>query len=666
MKIVGWVVIVFMICGAAIVTDITYGRFSEIALVRQDAQNFRNEASYTFFSTKNIVPRTDHVYRLPNRAEGEELLENTEPRHFRANAVGAIEPVRVARVGVPRIAFLGGSTTENNEVDEPFRFPSMVSRVLEKNGIEATTINFGVRGHTSIDSVNVLINRQQDLNADYVVLMHNINDRFRSASDQGYSAVPGTERMSSSEAVVNAAWHLLRAAWDYMSYRSNLLFTLRFNENINEAFRDDHGPRKDNEGNIVVPDGGRNEPDSMAFSRNLRVFIAAARALGKKPILMTQPLGHHDDNHETFNDVIREVATSENVWLVDLSVALGKNPRWAFLSDDIHFNNNGSIAAAEAISAVLSKSIWGRETADNEPRPKIVTLPELATRCSTNGSGELKPGNPWYLGGLRGRYPSISADGKWLLFQERVGATDRIRLADLANGKVHEIIPEEPSLSERHPAFVEVQERHVKIIYGKGAEDDNPDKIERLVELLWPGMKRRTITSTTLSGSIPAARGGRIIFAGSQGKAPDLYELAGSETQPNRLTNTEWEEWHPTISSQGDVYFISNEGGNFDVYKRTPDGTITKVWGTSADEWDPSLSSDGGYLAFASQQYGNWNLYILPLDNSNQSPIQVTSDGGDEWDPSFVNRWNMLIFAKAENSGSYLMGICLHGEKNAE
>lgn len=658
MRIVGWAFIVLLICGAAIAIDITYGRVSESSLTRQDALNFRNEAAYTLFSTKNIVPETDHAYRFPYRDEGEELLKITEPRRFRSNEVGAVEPSPAATEGATTIAFLGGSTTENNEVDEPFRFPGGVAEILKKDGMNAATLNFGVRGHTTIDSINVLINRHQDTKADYVVLMHNINDRFRSASDRGYTAVPGTERMSSLGAVSNAAQKLLGAVWDYVSYRSNILFSLRFNENINDAFRDDHGPEKDNAGNIIVPEGGRNKPDGAAFAKNLHVFVAAAHALGIEPLLMTQALGNRDEDHEAFNDIVREVASSENVGLIDLSAALGIEPHWAFLSDDIHFNNKGSIAAANVIAEVLAEKIWGQETGDVDVRPEIVALSELATHCP-KGDGDLKPGKPWHLGGLRGRYPSVSADGKWLLFQERVGAADRMRLANLTNGNVHEIAPEEPNVSERHPAFIETTDRSVKIVYGRGAEDDNPAKVEQLIELTWPDMRRRVLTSPEISGSIPTASRGRIVFAGSKGAPPDLYDMTKGLTEPRQLTDTDWEEWRPVVSSSGDVYFISNEMGNFDIYRRSSDGVIDKVWGSPADEWDPALSSDGRYLAFASRVKGNWNLYTLPLKNSDERPIQLTSDDDDEWDPSFADHWNMLVYATADRRGPRLMGLCI-------
>lgn len=661
MKFVGWFSIIMLTVSAVVGADILYGRLSDISLIRQDALNFRNEAAYTIFSTKNIVPEINHSYRFPFRDEGEELLETTEPRRFRSNKVGAVEPAPAAAEGMPRIVFLGGSTTENNEVDEPFRFPAKVGKILEENGMDAVTLNFGVRGHTSIDSINVLINRHNHLAADYVILMHNINDRFRSASDRGYTALPGTERVSSFESVWAAARHLGSAVWDFLSYRSNALFTLRFNENINDAFREDRGPKNDSEGNIVVPAGGRKKPNDDAFSKNLRVFVSAARSYGIIPILMTQPLGYRDVDQGIFNDVIREVASSEDVWLIDLDAMFGNDPRWAFLGDGIHFNNQGSIAAAEAIAAKLSEKIWGTDAmAVIDRGAKVVALTEFETHCSPKTGGEFNVGEPWLLGHLTGRYPSVSADGNWLLYQERVGSADRIRLGDLRTGRVHDIDPEDSDISERHPAFIETSDNSVKLVYGRGAEDNNPTKVEHLVELTWPEITRRAITPKNLSASIPGARGGRLVFAGSTGRAPDLYEIDLATGQINQLTKTPWEEWRPSISPSGNLYFISNNAENFDIYMRDPNGNVKLVWGSPADEWDPAVDTAGDTLAFASRRSGSWDIYALPLKETTDVPVQVTSSSGDEWDPSFADDAGALIFAKSELESSKLMGVCLY------
>ena len=175
-------------------------------------------------------------------------------------------------------------------------------------------------------------------------------------------------------------------------------------------------------------------------------------------------------------------------------------------------------------------------------------------------------------------------------------------------------------------------------------------------------MERRVLTPPEMSGSIPSVNKDTVVFAGAIGSAPDLYQVSRESGLLKRLTDTEWEEWRPALSSSGYTYFISNKAGNFDIHSRDPIGNIVQVWGSHADEWDPAVTADGHYLAFASHRSGNWDLYLLWLEKPNNQPLQLTFGDSDEWDPSFVDPWRMLIYAKAGNHGSQLMGMCLYGE----
>ena len=81
-----------------------------------------------------------------------------------------------------KILFLGGSTTENNEVDEAYRFPYLVGERLNKfTHQKFSGLNAGIRAHTTQDSLNLYLNHPSPdiANAEVVVIMHNINDRLR-------------------------------------------------------------------------------------------------------------------------------------------------------------------------------------------------------------------------------------------------------------------------------------------------------------------------------------------------------------------------------------------------------------------------------------------------------------------------------------------------------
>ncbi|MGE3777690.1 MAG: hypothetical protein AB7F89_10930, partial [Pirellulaceae bacterium] len=72
-------------------------------------------------STRSLVPDVRHTYSNPYRPEGNALLPSMQPRRFDTGADGTVLSGQAAEHAANRVLFLGGSTTECNEVDEPFR-----------------------------------------------------------------------------------------------------------------------------------------------------------------------------------------------------------------------------------------------------------------------------------------------------------------------------------------------------------------------------------------------------------------------------------------------------------------------------------------------------------------------------------------------------------------
>jgi lysophospholipase L1-like esterase len=74
------------------------------------------------------------------------------------------------------IAFLGGSTTACNAVQEDARFPGLVGRLLTEPGISTNGLNAVRSGGTLHDTLNVLLNHVLPDEPDIVVVMHATND----------------------------------------------------------------------------------------------------------------------------------------------------------------------------------------------------------------------------------------------------------------------------------------------------------------------------------------------------------------------------------------------------------------------------------------------------------------------------------------------------------
>ena len=206
--------------GIAVLADVIYGKVTGLEGIRESARLFRSETSYLLLSTSALLPDIEHRYEP---IEGDQV----DPRFLRTNPGGTIVGPDEVSEAENEILFLGGSTTESNEVDEMYRFPTVVQAIMRESGIDVRTINAGVRGHTTQDSLIAYLSRPGFRDADVVILMHNINDRLWLATFEDYSSRLPQSAPTSHSAITRSATGLLWSIWDYTSYRSNLLFAFR-------------------------------------------------------------------------------------------------------------------------------------------------------------------------------------------------------------------------------------------------------------------------------------------------------------------------------------------------------------------------------------------------------------------------------------------------------
>jgi serine/threonine protein kinase len=93
--------------------------------------------------------------------------------------------------------------------------------------------------------------------------------------------------------------------------------------------------------------------------------------------------------------------------------------------------------------------------------------------------------------------------------------------------------------------------------------------------------------------------------------------------------------WTP----DGRIVFVSNEGGNPNIWITKPDGSDRKqLTANEALNFSPIVSPDGRHIVFCAWREGKKNLWRMNLDGSN--PVQLTSGVADSF-PSITpdNRW---------------------------
>ena len=285
-------------------------------------------------------------------------INKVKPRiAFRTNARGYIEPaLRFAHPDLT-VAFLGGSTTECNFVDEDMRFPARASYLLEGKGVRANVLNMGVSGNDTQQSVNNLLNYVVTDKPDIAVLMEAANDIGHLRAHGGYEFEMGQPPTMST---------LGRLLFTKGAAHSSILALIRHANFL-----------LDNKRSIDRAKGGENlELDTRKadvpveeFKRRVRAFIGISRAFGITPVVMTQPSeGFRNEltpawvdqsDQALFNQAVRDVAAEQGVALIDLVAFLqaheSANPASAeaIFYDGIHVTDYGSGLYAEHIAERL-------------------------------------------------------------------------------------------------------------------------------------------------------------------------------------------------------------------------------------------------------------------------------------------------------------------------
>jgi hypothetical protein len=101
-------------------------------------------------------------------------------------------------------------------------------------------------------------------------------------------------------------------------------------------------------------------------------------------------------------------------------------------------------------------------------------------------------------------------------------------------------------------------------------------------------------------------------------KSEDQWSVASKLGSP---INTSSEEWHPTATSEGTLYFCSTRDGDYFIYRsRLNEGQYTEVEILDSTintpgygAWDPYIAADESYIIFTSQRpggYGRADQYI--------------------------------------------------------
>ncbi|MCH7825567.1 MAG: serine/threonine-protein kinase, partial [Acidobacteria bacterium] len=129
-----------------------------------------------------------------------------------------------------------------------------------------------------------------------------------------------------------------------------------------------------------------------------------------------------------------------------------------------------------------------------------------------------------------------------------------------------------------------------------------------------------------------------------------IYEVdrAGSQV----LLTTEGNNENPVWSDDGEwVFFASDRGGNYDIWKRRADRSLEAVLvlDLEAPVWPTSISDDGEVLLFDSGVFPNRDVGILALDTQETEMLVATA--ADESGGRFSPDGRFFVFNSNETGG---------------
>jgi lysophospholipase L1-like esterase len=283
----------------------------------------RPDSEFKIFGGSRVVRTDSHGFRSP-------------------------EPEATKGQGTVRIAFLGGSTTFNNEAPaNEDTFPIQVGEILQKAypSRRIEILNAAAAGYTTMESLTTLATRLLPLEPDIVVVYHGVNDA---------TLRTGNEYRADYWRPPKPA----RTRFDSALYSHSLFFRFLNYKWITRSHSDRPAVEQ------LRANLERHPPDG--FARNLRSIVAVAQTHGIEVVLCTFaycPLEREDSDAwavlfeavDQHNEIVRNIAAEMDVLLLDVAAEMPRDPR--LFSGQVHRNSEGLRYHARLLGDVLVERI---------------------------------------------------------------------------------------------------------------------------------------------------------------------------------------------------------------------------------------------------------------------------------------------------------------------
>jgi len=150
--------------------------------------------------------------------------------------------------------------------------------------------------------------------------------------------------------------------------------------------------------------------------------------------------------------------------------------------------------------------------------------------------------------------------------------------------------------------------------------------------------KNITFASSVAISPSFSPSGREIVFCSDRSGTPQIYTINIDGTNLNRLTYEGNYNTSPNWSPRGDliVYVSRTKDNKNQIFLTDINGSFTKQLTFEGNNEDPYFSPDGLHIVFSSNRTGNWEIYTMHYDGSNQRKITNLGDAtSPAWSPIF-------------------------------